>query len=185
LDRLAKDPSDVAVRVRSGLPDDWRRRSDAAQSNQERRSRLAELLDDRMSRQPALAVPPPGTEWYADAITLRHMNRAAFDAWWPGALNAGNRLELADGLHSVKAISTIVPQQWAGIADFSNCQSAQLIDEIKQYRSDRIVIANEGQTNPVRRLELLKVIYDLLSDREADYVSVRTAMAEGMRRISC
>jgi hypothetical protein len=180
--RLAEDACYLATCLRAGLAPGWRERLEAVGSDSARCSRLAELLDARMSRPPALAAPPAGTEWYMDEITLRHQNRAALDSWWPAAFKAGNRLELADGLHSADAIGAIVPEQWSGVADLSTCQSAQLIDEIKQYRSDRIVIANERETNPVRRLTLLKVVYNLLSHCDANYVDARSAMAERMRR---
>jgi hypothetical protein len=180
--RLAGDTCDLVVRIRGGFPVDWRDRLDALETDGARRSRLAELLDSRMSQPPALAKPPAGTEWHMDEITLRHQNRAALDAWWPEAFKTGNQLELADGLHSPEAISAIVPEHWTGVADLSNCQSAQLINEIKQYRAERIVIANELETNPLRRLSLLSVIYDLLSHREANYLDVRIAMAARMTR---
>jgi hypothetical protein len=183
LNRMSQASGEVVHRLICGLPADWSTRLNSTQSEQERCSRLAELLDARMCRLPALASPPAGTEWHADAVTLRHMNRVALEQLWPDAIKAGNRLELADGLHSADALGAIVPEKWEGIADFSNCQSAQLIDKIKQYRSDRIVIANEGETNPVRRMELLRVVYDLLSKNQTDYASVREAMAAGMRRI--
>jgi hypothetical protein len=182
IQRLAKDMGDVAIRMRAGLPSGWYDRLESVGSDSARRSRLAEFLNTRMSRLPTLAAPPAGTEWHMDETTLRHQNRAALDVWWPEAFRPGNQLELFDGLHSSDAISAIVPERWAGVADLSNCQSAQLINEIKQYRCDRTVIANEHETNPLRRISLLRVIYDLLSHREVNYVDIRTALAVRMRR---
>jgi hypothetical protein len=112
-----------------------------------------------------------------DLVTLHHCNRAALDAWWPEAFRAGNRLELADGLHSAEDISPAVPGSWTGIADFSNCQSAQLISAIKRYREDRIVIANELETDPRSRMAILRSVYGLVA-QGWDYVEARKRLAE-------
>jgi hypothetical protein len=164
------------------LEADWRDRLGRSDTDAARRSKLAELLDRRLSREPCLWPPPPGTEWHMDLITLRHENRAALDAWWPEAFVAGNRLELADGLHTAEEVAAIIPAQWGGIVDLSNCQSAQLIDLVKRHREDRIVIANERETNPVRRLTLLSVIYEMLAKSRINYVDARAALAAKMRR---
>ena len=98
-----------------------------------------------------------------DHSTLRHKNREWLDAWWPEAFKAGDRLELADGLHACKRVADIVPDSWSGIADCSNCQSAQLIDYIKRCRTDRIVIGNAGETNPFSRMAILGVVFTKFS----------------------
>lgn len=145
-----------------------------------RRSRLAEVIDRRLSRFPPLVPAPAGTEWSLDYLTLRHLNRAALDDWSPESFKSGNRLELYDGLHSVGSIAAAVPAEWAGIADLSNCQSAQLIQSIKGGRSDRVIIANERETNPIRRMALLTCIYDVLSRGSVSYLEARKAMAAQM-----
>jgi hypothetical protein len=180
--RLAEEASDLAFRLRAGFVPDWRKRLDDLQTESACRSRLAELLNERMLRTPPLATPPRGTEWHMDQITLRHQNRAALDTWWPEAFKAGNRLELADGLHAAEAISAVVPERWRGIADLSNCQSAQMIDKIKQFRCDRLVIANERETNPLSRITLLRVVYNLLLHNKVNYVDARSELAARMRR---
>jgi hypothetical protein len=120
-------------------------------------------------------------EWHMDAITLRHQNRYALDGWWPDAFKAGNRLELADGLHSTEDIASAIPDSWTGVADLSNCQSAQLISAIKQYRADRVVIANELETNPISRLAALRGVYNLVA-AGWNYVEARKRMAERISR---
>src|SRR5262249_33370446 len=141
--RIADDQSDVALRLRNGLPADWSDRLGKDGSDASRRSKLAELLDRRLSQEPCLWPPPSSTAWHMDSIPLRHETRAALDAWWPEAFVAGNRLELADGLHTAEDLAATIPDWWGGIVDLSNCQSAQLIDLIKRHREDRVVIANE------------------------------------------
>jgi hypothetical protein len=180
--RIAEDQSELPLRLRGGLAPNWRDRLLKADTDAARRSKLAELLDLRLSQEPCLRPPPPGTEWHMDLITLRHENRAALDAWWPEAFSAGNKLELADGLHAPKEIAAIVPERWGGIIDLSNCQSAQLIDVVKRHREDRIVIANERETNPARRLGLLLVVYELLAKSKINYVDARVELAAKMRR---
>lgn len=182
IERLRQDEADLPSLFREGASPNWFEWLKSSDNETVRRSRLAELLNTRLSQRPVLAPPAPGTKWCVDAITLRHENRSALERWWPSAFAPGNRLELADGLHSVDTIASVVPDQWAGIADLSNCQSAQLIDSIKrtregETREDRIVIANELETNPIRRLALLKETYNILSTGNANYAAVRIEFA--------
>src|SRR5262249_35849401 len=180
IERLLHDDSPTAGLIRAGLAPEWSTRILQNDVTTARKSRLAELLDRRMRQQPHLLPPPGGLEWHMDSTTLRHENRAVLDEWWPEAFAPGNRLELADGLHPVKAIASCVPPAWAGIADLSNCQSGQTMDAIKQGRLDRIVIANERETNPLRRMALLGVLYDLLAKRMLNYTEACIALAEAM-----
>lgn len=180
IERLATERSPTANLIRTGLPPHWSETIARAASGSARRSRLAETLDIRMRIEPAIVPPPDGMTWHMDAITLRHSNRAALDAWWPDAFAAGNRLELADGLQPSDRVASVVPDAWTGIADLSNCQSAQLIDSIKQGRSDRIVVANERETSPLRRMALVSVVYDLLANQPRNYAEVRIALAEAL-----
>ena len=85
--------------------------------------------------------------------------------------------ELADGLHSPGGIAAVVPQGWSGIADFSSCQSAQLVDIIKDDRADRIVISNERETSPIRRFGVLLATYELLASSPRNYAGVRMQIA--------
>jgi hypothetical protein len=186
IDRLQHEDSRTAGLIRAGLAPEWGTRILLLNGVTARKSRLAELLDRRMRQQPHLVPPPQGVEWHMDSATLRHENRAALDEWWPEAFAPGNRLELADGLHAVQTIASCVPPAWAGIADLSNCQSAQAMDGIKQGRPDRIVIANERETNPLRRMALLCVVYDLLAKRMLNYAEARIALSEAMlARAAC
>jgi predicted HAD superfamily phosphohydrolase YqeG len=68
---------------------------------------------------------------------------------------------------------------WTGVADLSSCQSSQLIEQIKQGRPDRIVVANERETNPVLRLAVLQVVYELLA-KAPTTASVRRAVAQNL-----
>jgi hypothetical protein len=180
VERLEGERSQTAALIRDGLAPDWKSEILQADGTAARKSRLAEALDRRMRQEPYLVAPAEGVEWHMDEITLRHANRAALDDWWPEAFAPGNRLELADGLHAPQTIAAIVPSAWAGIADLSNCQSAQLIESIKQVRSDRVVIANERETHPLRRMALLCVIYELLAKRTMNYAQARVALSEAM-----
>lgn len=182
IDRLVHDHGELPTRLRAGFQGSWRNWLSASASDEIRRSRLAELLNTRLAQGPILLAPPPGTEWHMDLITLRHENRAALDAWWPTAFRPGNRLELADGLHSAQSVSSTVPPWWDGIADFSNCRSAQLADLVKQNSPDRIVIANEHETKALSRIALLSVVYDLLSSGAGNYAAMRVALALRIRK---
>lgn len=176
IDRLDREDSETADLIRAGLPPGWQAQVLKATGIAAQTSRLAELLDKRMRRKPYLVPPHDGIEWHLEPATLRHANRDALDAWWPEALACGNRLELSDGLHSAQSIAACVPEDWSGIADLSNCQSAQLIESIKQAREDRIVIANERETNPLSRMALLCVVYEMLAKNPYNYVERRIAM---------
>ena len=116
-----------------------------------------------------------------DAASLRHINRAALDAWWPEAFRGANRLELADGLHSAGGIGAIVPPRWSGIADFSSCQSAQLVDVIKDDSADRMVISNERETSPIRRFGVLLATYEVLAASPRNYADVRMQIASHLK----
>ena len=179
-ERVETDPSPTARLLRTGLPDGWSARVRKEHAPSEQKSRLAELIDRRLRLGPALVAPPEGVAWHMDATTLRHFNRTALDAWWPEAFAAGNRLELADGLHAPEAVAACVDGDWKGIADLSNCQSAQLIDGIKLRRDDRVVISNEHEANPISRMALLRTVYDLLGSGARNYVEVRKALASAL-----
>jgi hypothetical protein len=153
---------------------------EAVPSGRVRASRLAELLDTRLRQPPPLRLPPNGTTWQMDQSTAQHINRSELDAWWPEAFIPGNRLELADRLHPPEVIAAWVPNTWTGVADLSSCQSSQLIEQIKQGRPDRIVVANERETNPVLRLAVLQVVYELLAKAPTNYASVRRAVAQNL-----
>jgi hypothetical protein len=180
IDRLERERSLTAELIRAGLPPDWKNRILRVDGSAAQASLLAETLDRRMRHAPYIVPAPDGVEWHMDEATLYHANRAALDAWWPQALAAGNRLELADALHAPERVAASVPPPWSGIADLSNCQSAQLIESIKQARPDRIVIANERETNPLRRMALLCVIYEALAKAPCNYAQVRIALSEAM-----
>ena len=180
VDRLANERSQTADLLRAGLPRDWQLRITRADGPAGQSSRLTELLDGRLRREPSLVPPPDGMTWHMDPVSLWHFNRAVLDDWWPKAFVPGNRLELADGPHAPDAIAACVPDAWSGIADLSNCRSAQLIDNVKQGRSDRIVIANEQETNPLSRMALLAAIYGLLAKGSGTYADARLALANAL-----
>ena len=98
-------------------------------------------------------------------------------SWWPEAFVAANRLELADGLHDADSIADCIDASWRGIVDLSNCQSAQMIDCIKQSRSSRLVIANEREADPISRMAVLRIVYGLLRAGTRNYASVRKEFA--------
>ncbi|MGJ4887244.1 hypothetical protein ACQR1Y_03595 [Bradyrhizobium sp. HKCCYLRH3099] len=173
--RLLEASDHVATHFRTSMPSHWVEKLRG--SEEVRRSRLAELIDKRLRGLPALTPPPDGAQWHMDASTIHHFNRAALDDWWPEAFRAGNRLELADGLHSAIDIGNVVSDLWTGVADLSNCQSAQIISAIKRYRPDRIVIANELETDPISRMAALRITYDLVA-RGWDYVEARHRLAD-------
>jgi hypothetical protein len=180
IDRIEQEASPTGELIRAGLPGDWKAKVLRANGSLARRSLVAEMLDQRMQRLPCLVAAPDGFDWDMDAATLRHANRAALDSWWPEAFIPGNRLELSDGLHAPERIAACVPQAWSGIVDLSNCQSAQLIERVKQGRPDRIVIANERETNPLRRMALLRIVYALLSEGERNYAHARVTLSDAM-----
>jgi hypothetical protein len=180
--RLSAGDDECLALLGQGLRKDWLDVVAKGADDRQRRSRLAELLDERLGREPALMRPPDGASWHMDAETLRHMNRAALDAVLPDGLVPGNRLELYDGLHAPDVIAGAVPETWAGIADLSSCQSAQLIEQIKQGRSDRVVVANGRATSPLLRIAVLQVVYELLADRAQNYAEVRQGVAIELTR---
>jgi hypothetical protein len=181
LDRLEHEQSSTAQLIRAGLPPDWKEKILRAGTGGAQKSLLAELLDRRMRHLPHLVAAPDSVEWHMDAATLQHANRAALDGWWPEAFAPGNRLELADGLHAPERIGACVPRCWSGVADLSNCLSAQLIEQIKQARSDRIVISNERETNPLSRMALICVIYEALAKQPCNYAQIRVALSQAMK----
>jgi hypothetical protein len=175
--RLGEEDTDFACLFREGRPTspfDWISKSNSDSIN---RARLAEKINQRLSLYPALVRPPAGTEWSLDWTTSRHVNRAAFDNWAPQSFRPGNKLELSDGLHGPDDVAAAAPTGWSGVADLSNCQSAQLIQLIKRNRGDRIVIANEYDTNPIRRMALLSAVYGVLSKGRTNYVDARSVIA--------
>lgn len=178
--RIATDPSETASLLRAGLPRDALNELSPATGSTQQSSRLAELLDRRLARGPLLAPPPQGTEWHLDAETLYHTNRELLDGWWPEAIVPGNRLELADGLHDAASIAACVNPHWRGVADLSNCRSAQLGDFIKQSRDDRTVILTAREVNPISRMGVLTALYEMLAKGGYNYLEVRRALATAL-----
>jgi hypothetical protein len=180
IDRMANERSETTDLLRAGLPPDWRETIEREAAPSARSSRLAELLDGRLRRPPPIVPPPDGVKWDMDPISLWHFNREALESWWPEAFVPGNQLELADGLQTPERIATCVPKAWSGIADMSNCQSAQLIEWVKQGRGDRLVLANEQETNPLSRMAMLSAIYSLLVEGSRNYADARLALADAL-----
>jgi len=152
---------------------------EAVPSGRVRASRLAELLDIRLRQPPPLRLPPNGTTWQMDQSTAQHINRSELDAWWPESFIPGNRLELADGLHPPEVIAAWVPTP-GRVSPI--CRAANPLNsssKIKQGRPDRIVVANERETNPVLRLAVLQVVYELLA-KAPTTASVRRAVAQNL-----
>jgi hypothetical protein len=172
VDRVATERSPLADLMRAGLPAGWSEKIRASEPSA-RSSWLAEILDRRLGRPPPFLPPPEGGVWRMDPVTLRHFNRAALDSWWPEAFIAANRLELADGQHTADTIADCIGADWSGIVDLSNCQSAQMIDCIKQSRPSRLIIANEREADPISRMAVLRIVYDLLRSGTRNYASVR------------
>jgi len=180
-ERILTQTTPFATALRAGLPQHWFGSADAAGSDRRFRSRLAELLDQRLRGQPFLMPCPDGVPWHVDAVSLHHMNRDALDAAWPDAFEPGNRLELADGLHAPNALGRSVPPQWSGIVDLSNCMSAQLVSAIKQGHPERSVICNEGATDPLTRLPVLTALYGMLAREPINYIDARFRLATVLR----
>ena len=174
---MESDTSPAAALMRAGLPAQWQSSVLSNLDPAHRRSKLAELIDRRLESDPPMIEAPFGHSWYMDPSTLKHFNRAALDAWLPDAISPGNRLELSDGLHSADCVAASIDDDWSGIADLSNCQSAQLIDGVKQDRDDRIVIGNDEETNPISRITLLSIVYDMLAAGGRNYAQTRMALA--------
>ena len=180
VDLIDRDVSAFGHRLRAGMPERWREPIANGVSERGRVSRLAEVLNARIGRRPELAPNSWAIEQYTDEPTLKYLNRQRLDSEWAGLIKPGNRLELADGLHSCDRLVAAVAPSWSGVADFSNCQSAQLIDQIKCGRSDRNVIGNINDTNPISRMLVIDGVYKLMARYELNYIDAREAIAQGL-----
>ena len=99
--RLAGDSGECGVLLMQALRTDWLEFLSKAPDLRLQRSRLAEMLDQRLRQTPALAKPPNGTTWHMDTETLRHFNRTCLDRRWPDDLartiHRGLRCDSMDG----------------------------------------------------------------------------------------
>lgn len=181
MDRIETETSEIATLVRTGLPANWKQMLGGCPTEKRRLSMLAEQLDARLDCEPYLGGQPYGVPVQMDASTLRHENRVVLQEWWPEAFAPGCRLELADGLYASNDVADCVPESWTGVCDLSNCQSAQLIDRIKRNRGDRIVIGNDGLTDPLTRCAILEQAYRLLAANPCNYAAARAALATSLR----
>ena len=171
--RIVSEESEFARLLRAGFPKDITGELETLSEERQRKSRLAEALDRRLRLRPPLLPRLAVGYWHLDPVTLYHSNRKAIERWAQDAFAQASRLEFADGLFSPDEIARVVPSDWAGIADFSSCQSAQLADAIKDDRVDRVLITNERETNPIRRMIVLSAVYETLDTGQYNYLSAR------------
>jgi hypothetical protein len=93
--------------------------------------------------------------------------------WLPSC----EKVEMADGLYSVREFVDAIPQNAECMLDLIICNSIILLDEIKKYFRDIIVFGNINTAPYQIALSLYRcVIYELQSDKSLNYLDA-TALA--------
>lgn len=93
-------------------------------------SRPSYAIDDVLNRFREEVLPsdiPEGvTEMWEDKETRAARRRDDLDSVFVGLLRAGNRLEMASGLHSRQEIADAISPDFRGVLDLTNCNSTIL-----------------------------------------------------------
>jgi hypothetical protein len=183
ISRLVEAADPVALALRESISQARLQEIAGIAGEHGRQREVANILNKVLKEAPlpgAVPVLPAGVEYVTDSYTKHTKNRQVLDAWWPEAFTRGNCLELEDGLFPASVVGSIVPQDWTGTFDLSNCYSSQLAGAIKNGRGDRRSIANDEQVDARGRSPVLVATYELLSSGGWSYEGARMMVARGL-----
>jgi hypothetical protein len=110
--------------------------------------------------------PPPGVS----SAELAFQNRDVLDTAYPKAIRPGNRVEFADGLHTIRQVVSEIPTRTAAILDLTICNSNVLSDAIKDRHPEWQVMSNEEATSLKFRLIFYKYRIKKLTLRPINYI---------------
>jgi hypothetical protein len=140
-------------------------------------SAIAQFMD---SYEPELDdVDASGFAVLADVPTVRSERRDRIDALFEGLINPGNRLELADGLHSRADVAAHVAPSFTGILDLSACHSSVLANHLNRQRGSdcHIVQFHDVQDLGLVAQTLLTTL-NLMAEHHMPYLAARRTALE-------
>jgi hypothetical protein len=116
------------------------------------------------------------------SLITKTLSRDLLDEAFGGALQRGNQLELADGLHAVEAIHTAIDPAFRGVIDLSCCTSSVLGTYLKLVRGDTLqVIMGDHLIVPAPQLRLIERTLELLTlQTSARYVDAKMVLVAGL-----
>ena len=139
---------------------------------------IAGILQEHVA---AAATPPPASapgsfEVRGHPGTLRALRRDEIDALFEGLFRPGNRLELADGLHSALHIERSIDSAFDGVLDLTACQARVLADLVDHRRRGTCgVIQFERDVMPdLAALGVMRTLELCARDPAIDYLDART-----------
>jgi hypothetical protein len=140
-------------------------------------SAIMQFMD---SNEPELdAVDASGFAVLADVPTVRTERRDHIDGLFEGMISPGNRLELADGLHSRAEVAAHVAPTFTGILDLSACNSSVLAEHLDRRRGGncRVVQFHDAQ-DPGLAAQTLLTTLDLMATHGMPYLAARGTALE-------
>lgn len=139
------------------------------------RAHLVALLEHHVQAGPADA-PCGAFEERAHPATRAAQRRSRLDALLHPLLRPGNRLELADGLHSAAAVEAALAEPFDGVLDLTCCQGRTLADHVDRQRLGecRVVQFEQDLVPDIAALALLRTLQRCLGPAEP-YLAARDA----------
>jgi hypothetical protein len=108
-------------------------------------------------------------------LTRRTRRRDALDRLFVGLVEPGNRLELFDGMHTMRQIDAALHPGFSGILDLTTCTSTPLADYLAVRRSYQPRLVHFGQDlEPEWLAQLLVLTLEQVAAGEA-YLDARAA----------
>ncbi|XXX76130.1 hypothetical protein WMF30_51625 [Sorangium sp. So ce134] len=94
------------------------------------------------------------------------LTRAALESEFPAEIRPGAAVEFYDGLRTIDAIVSAIPEGFDGVLDLTICNSILLGEAIKRRRSGFLIICNQRRTAIQARLIRYKYIIKALACHE-------------------
>lgn len=134
-----------------------------------------EVLNDSLKAElPEEEAATNPTEVRESEVTRAARRREELELIFEGMMKTGNRLELADGLHSKEEFEAAVAPDFSGVMDLANCTSTLLADYLGSRRRHRIRFVQAP--TPIQFLgtaPILATALELLSDGFYSYQEAR------------
>jgi hypothetical protein len=119
-------------------------------------------------------VPDLSIRESVDYLGIRAWRRELLNSELGRMLIPGCRLELADGLHSPEQVDKTIAKDFAGVLDFSSCDSSVSAQYVKdRRRSACTVIFDSNKLLPQARFRILATTFQVMKETRDCYLNSR------------